>query len=71
LVYLIGILGGEFDVLDVNNKDFDCFNVFSNFLVNAESFFEKLVLFLLGDISELETVIVVKSVDVVHHTTSF
>jgi len=40
-------------------------------LVDAESFFEETVLGLLGDLSELNSIIVVKSVDVVHHASSF
>jgi hypothetical protein len=41
----------------------------SNLFVDAESLFEKFVFILFGNISELNSIVVVKSVDVVHNAT--
>jgi len=71
LVNFFSVLSCEFDVLDVHDENFYGLDVLSNLFVDAKSLFEELVFFLFGNISELKTVVVVESVDVIHNTTSF
>jgi hypothetical protein len=71
LVNFFSVLGCEFDVLDVHDENFYGLDVLSDLFVDAKSLFEELVFFLFGNISELKTVVVVESVDVIHNTTSF
>ena len=42
--------------------------MFAELLVNAKSFIIKLILLFLSKFSKLNTVIIVKTVDIVHHT---
>lgn len=51
LVGLVSKFGGELDVLNVFNEDVDGFDVLTKLLVDAKSFFVKLVLGLSGNVS--------------------
>jgi hypothetical protein len=68
-LWLVGFLSeslGTFEVVLLLEKNLGGLNVLSEFLVDAKSFIVKLILVLLGNLGELLTVIVIKSVDVVH-----
>jgi hypothetical protein len=69
-VSLISELSSDLDVLNVVKQDLDGFNVLTELLVDAKSFFVKFVLGFLSNVSELNSIVVIKSVDVVHHTPS-
>ena len=68
LVDLLGILSGSLDVLKVDYEDADGLNMLTKLLVNAKSLVIKLILVLLSELSKLNSIIVVKTVDVVHDT---
>lgn len=67
-VGLISEFRGKFDVLDVIEEDLNSFDVLTEFLVDAESFFIEFVSIFFSNSSEFLSIVVIKSVDVVHNT---
>jgi hypothetical protein len=51
-----------------NEENLNGFNILSEFLVDAEGFVIELILVLLSNFGEFLTIIVIKSIDVVHHS---
>jgi hypothetical protein len=59
---------GSFQIALLLEEDFDCFDIFSKLLVNAESFIVELILIFLSNFCELLSIVVIKSVNVVHNS---
>lgn len=67
LAGLLCKLLGTLDVVKFVQKYLNSLDMLTEFLVNAQSFIIEAVFVFLGDSSKLDTIVIVKSVDVVHH----
>jgi hypothetical protein len=68
LVDLLSILSGSLDVLKVDYEDTYGLNMLAKLLVNAKSLIIQLILVLLSELSKLNSIIVIKTIDVIHDT---